>query len=714
MENRSHNYLIPLLGTLVFGIGGILVNSYSPPSSSFFYFLEKSLLPLFFMLVFFFFLIHRKENINRNYWYLGYLIWIYLFFSWNSLRPESKYDSKHYSHYEGEWAFVRLESEPIIKNNRIRMVVEVASLLQKSSINQVQGKLQINLPELKEFRDQSHEVGDYFLIPAKFQEVNPPYNPLELDYKNYLKNRRIEFQNYFPDNTFYKIYKNREWGIVKFGHKIRKSLVEKFEEFIPDNLAAIVASTLILGYRAELEQNVLEIFSATGTIHVLSVSGMHVVIVFWLFEKSLFFLRNSPLLIFSKYILLFLSIWFYALIAGLAPSIIRASCMICFVLISKILKRESFILNSICSSALFILIFDPLMLFDLGFQLSYLAVLGIIFCQSIWSNFKTPSFKPLKLLWEYSAMSCGAQLGSGPLAMFYFKQFPLYFLIANLLIVLPASFIMYLGFGLILSPFEFLAKYIGISLSFTILFMIKMLDIIASWPWASLSIRSYKIYEIVLIYLILGTFILWNYKKKQEFGFIIIGLILLLEYMNIMQVRERLKLRGMMFFNSGNQLAIGYADLKNLFIFHDLDSIDEPYLQNSKIKFHVLPFMKDWAQGRSLLFHNLDELKIQKEVINYQGQIIVPDLRIKTFNADQGLVNQNIHVLMIRNNKKEELAQFLLNNNVELVIVDGSNSFKTLNSVKDLCEGLEQPYYLLKGNNAYFWKLEERKLWKQE
>src|SRR5690606_21264126 len=193
----------------------------------------------------------------------------------------------------------------------------------------------------------------------------------------------------------------------------------------------------------------------------LSVSGMHVVIVFWLLAKLLWWMGGSKGLRAMKFIILLLAVWGYALLTGFSPPVLRASIMVGFVMAATIFGRQNRIYNSIAASAFFLLLYEPKFIADIGFQLSYLAVLGIIFLAPLWQSIFVSNHRLMKPIGSYVWMSMSAQAGAGPLATYYFHQFPIYFLVANLFIALPASGIMYLGFILLILPAGMLASWIG-------------------------------------------------------------------------------------------------------------------------------------------------------------------------------------------------------------------------------------------------------------
>src|SRR5690606_16219708 len=289
-------------------------------------------------------------------------------------------------------------------------------------------------------------------------------------------------------------------ALIAYALALREQMVAKFVEYIPDRDAYSVASALILGYRAEMSEQLVQAFSATGTIHVLSVSGMHVVLVFWLLAKLLWWMDRRKVLRIAKFMLLLLAVWGYALLTGFSPPVLRASIMVSFVMAATIFGQQNRIYNSIAASAFFLLLYNPKFIVDIGFQLSYLAVLGIVFLHPVMRTIFPTGNRLVKPITDYVGMSIGAQAGAGPLAAYYFHQFPLYFLPANLFIVLPTSVIMYVGFALLMLPAGGLARWAGARLEELIVATNAVLGYIEQWPMASIRGIWATQWESVLVY----------------------------------------------------------------------------------------------------------------------------------------------------------------------------------------------------------------------
>src|SRR5690606_38882227 len=237
--------------------------------------------------------------------------------------------------------------------------------------------------------------------------------------------------------------------------------------YLPDSDAAAFASTLILGYRAELSRELVEAYSDTGTMHVLSVSGMHVGIIFLVLSLLLRSMDRRQSLRLFRATLTILIIWFYAMITGFSAPASRAAFMLSFVVLGKALLKHQNTYNLIAISAFFLLLYNPFYLVDAGFQLSYLAVLGLVYFQPLLRMIFPRGNKITDPVWNYCALSMGAQLTTFPVSIYYFHQFPMYFLLSNLFIVFPVAIIMYAGIGFMFITSDSVLDYLGMALNGT-------------------------------------------------------------------------------------------------------------------------------------------------------------------------------------------------------------------------------------------------------
>ena len=267
------------------------------------------------------------------------------------------------------------------------------------------------------------------------------------DYAAYLEQQGFSAIGYVPEGKWVQrpICSLSVFDKIKFlALDCQHAIINQLKRIIPDENNAIVAAALFVGYKAELDPELKTAFALTGTSHILAVSGFHFAVLFAIlcfvfspFEWSVRFRATSRLII-------VLILWLFAFISGLAPSIVRACIMICFIGFGAILNRRSMTMNSLAGSALFMLIYNPLYLYDIGFQLSYAAVAGIVMINPYLVWLKEFEGSISRYFWELSCVSISAQVGTAPLSLYYFHQFPLIFILTNMFVIPLAGLLMLL------------------------------------------------------------------------------------------------------------------------------------------------------------------------------------------------------------------------------------------------------------------------------
>ena len=285
--------------------------------------------------------------------------------------------------------------------------------------------------------------GDLIICRANLGLIRGNGNPYEFDYAKYMARRGIFFTSYIN---------NHSWKLVGTGfipvwrrmaYACQRKILSLYREIGLKDRDYSVISALTVGYRNELDADTKQAYSAAGVMHILAVSGMHVGLVYLVFGFIFGFLDKIKYGKVFKAIILILLIWFYAILTGLSPSVIRASVMLTLVCIGQAAKQKISIYNSIAASAFLILAWLPFQLTEVGFQLSYMAVSGIVILYS--PIYRLIAFTNwfIDKIWVLISVSIAAQIGTFPLALFYFHQFPNYFIPANLIAIPFAAFIIY-------------------------------------------------------------------------------------------------------------------------------------------------------------------------------------------------------------------------------------------------------------------------------
>lgn len=282
--------------------------------------------------------------------------------------------------------------------------------------------------------------GQVIWVPANPELVAPPSFPDEFNYKRFLASKGIHFRQFLGKKL--QVLPLKPSNELNFAMEhLRHYFVGVIDQYVQRQESKQIALALLLGQKESLAKEVKQAYSATGTQHILAVSGLHVGIIYSILLLPLTFFKQKGQLLQKSYLILVLGlIWVYALMTGFSPSVVRAVVMFSLVTLGQMRKRKPSIWNILAFSALLLLVLDPAIQTDLGFQLSYLAVAGIVGLQPILLRLWAPSNRVLDYFWQMATVTLAAQLITSPLTLYYFHTFPTYFLVANLLIV-PLSYI---------------------------------------------------------------------------------------------------------------------------------------------------------------------------------------------------------------------------------------------------------------------------------
>lgn len=363
--------------------------------------------------------------------------------------------------------------------------------------------------------------GDVYLVGAQISEIENRGNPLEFDYADYMMKQGIGHQVYAPQGSFQKIGDD---GNVFFDWLCsrRRTVDQQISTSTMTAANQSIAKALLLGNSSGLDYELRSSFSSAGVMHVLAVSGLHLGIVFLLLSNLLKFLKPLPFGPFLYLTLVLAGIWFFALFTALSPSVFRAAVMFTFIAIGMQLQRETSVYQSLMVSAFVLILIDPLIIFQIGFQLSYLAVLSIVYLQPrIYRLLYVPN-KWLDKGWQLMAVSLAAQLGTFPLGLYYFHQFPNYFLLSNLVVV-PLVFVVVL-MAVIYALTAWL-PFIHEWILFTFDLLLTMLSRFVGWvdglPYSSFKQLYISLPEMLLIYGVIVAFLLAGARRR--FGWVLVS-----------------------------------------------------------------------------------------------------------------------------------------------------------------------------------------------
>lgn len=317
--------------------------------------------------------------------------------------------------------------------------------------NRAEGKLLVQISNDENLTVSTDSV---YAFAGDVQVPSSSKNPYQFDYRRFL-NRKFIYHQIAPDSNLLIAVEGAKGGILKKIEHIRETGRQLIEKHFPNQDVSAIIQALLLGQRQEVSDELNAQYVKAGAIHLLAVSGLHVGIV-----ALLLYLLTYPFLYWKKgkwlrFITVFLFLWGFAAIAGFSPSVTRAVFMFSIIGLALLWGRGMHGLSATFLSAFLLLLYNPSYAFEVGFQLSYLAVIGIFVIKPFFDRWWCPKNKLLNYVWTLLSVSLAAQLAVMPLSLYYFHQFPGLFALSGLVIIPVMGFILGGGFAVLASLYFF-------------------------------------------------------------------------------------------------------------------------------------------------------------------------------------------------------------------------------------------------------------------
>jgi len=361
-------------------------------------------------------------------------------------------------------------------------------------------------------------IGDSILFSSRITETPSHLNPYEFNYSKYLLNKGIKYRTYLKQQDLKITGTSNKYLIKRVAKNVQIRIENSFRKYALGGAELAVLSALFAGDRSMLDDETMQSYINSGAIHLLAVSGLHVGILYLFLSILLWRKQQNQKIILIRLAIIIIVIWFYAFITGLSPSVIRASVMFTLFSFGNAFKRQINSYNIICSSAFLILIFNPLALFQVGLQLSYSAVVGIIYFEPRISSLIVFKSTISDRIWQLLSVSIAAQITTIPFTLYYFHQFPSYFWLTNI-VVIPLVWLIMAGtiVFFILIPIEWLANLISIALSTLVMLMNYIINFISSIPGAVIDNIKFDLADAsIFVFACITCLIIYHYGKKRH------------------------------------------------------------------------------------------------------------------------------------------------------------------------------------------------------
>ena len=597
--------------------------------------------------------------------------------------------------YKYEGAVLATIQEPLVeKSKSYKALATIDAVYTNNKWVTVNGNVLLYFK--KDSLPPTLDYGAQIVFIKALQPITSPGNPGSFNYQRFNAFRDI-YHQCFLQTADYQLtgltIKNafRQWLFT-----LQFSVINALKKYITEEREQGVAEALLIGYRDDLDKNLVQAYSNTGVVHIIAISGLHLGMIYgtlvWFFK--LFKKRRWTWWV--KPVVILLVIWIFSLVAGAAPSILRSAVMFTFILAGESLGKKLTIYNTLAASAFTLLCFNPFALWDVGFQLSYAAVLSIVlFMQPVynWIYFRN---KFLRGVWKLNAVTLSAQVLTVPIVCYHFHQFPNLFLLTNFIVVPLSSIILYtelflLTFNTIFTP---LATFFGVITEKLLwlmnTFIIKMNDL----SFAVTDNIQVSIVQTLLLYgsIIAGSY--WLMRKSTRartiamgFGFFFFVALSADLYKNAIKSK-------LIVYNIPQHTAIDFVEGTHYIFAGDTVLLHDGFLQN----FHLKP---------SRVLHrmqpaHIEDLAAAGPFYFYKNKTILLLDRPLRFAGNEKV---KVDCIVLSKSPNVKFAQLAGVFDCPLYVFDGSNSLWKIRQWKKVCDSLHLRHYSTQEYGAFIMNL---------
>jgi competence protein ComEC len=383
----------------------------------------------------------------------------------NDIRNDERWFGAQLEHAD---AFVvKVLKEPVERQATWRMKVAVERAYGKTEVTNTSGTASVYL--YKNGYDNSIHEGDMLILPNKWTAIKNAGNPFEFNYQKFSGRNKLFYQQ-FLSNAEVKVIKHTTTG-TDIINSVHRWGMNALAQYVKDSATLGLMQAMLLGDEVNFDPELRQMYTDTGIIHVVAISGSHIIVFYWFISLFFFWIRNKRYE-YIKYLFAVPLVGLYVVIAGAPISAVRAAVMFSFLAFGMLLQKNRQPLNQLFVTAFFMLLYEPMWLFAVGFQLSFAAVLSLIIFYQPVNKLLTPANPYLRKLWGAVAASIAAEILISPIVIFYYHLLPATFLIANVFAYLFMSAVLMSGLVLVLlSKITIVAKVLaGIIVTLTSFF----------------------------------------------------------------------------------------------------------------------------------------------------------------------------------------------------------------------------------------------------
>lgn len=619
---------------------------------------------------------------------------------------------------------------PLEKAKVITVVAEVESVKSQNESTATTGNILINV--MRDSTSNDLKYGDVIVFNSAIQEFDEPKNPEEFSFKLYQSFHNIYHRTFLKGGDWKLVAEHQGNFLMAKVYHVREYFLSLIIKYVKNKNDFAVASAIMLGYNDYMNSDVTRAYASSGALHVLSVSGLHVGIMFIMLNFLLSWMdsRGRKFQVVKSVIIITL-IWFYACLTGLSPSVLRSAMMFSMIQFGKVMIRNVNTYNIIFGSILLLILFNPFIITEVGFRLSYLAVFGIIYLhpkvyslivigigkQPEYKKQKSYFLKPFTFLrhdlywffltlvdlgWQIVAVSIAAQIATFPLSLYYFHQFPNLFLISNLVVIPVSNLILFLGTGLFaVGKIPYINDIVGWCFNGLLLVLNKFIFWIDSLWFALVQGISITMVEMIAWYVLI--FLLCWLTEERRTKLVLTSLLIIFGLTSSYSYRqiENSNQKQIVVYSVSKQKAIAFIDGRKVLTDFDEKLSNDP----SAMLFHV---KHHWWNCRIN-----KEVKITSQhlafgnLILFEGKkILVVDSALEKINFEMKKKLQ-VDLVILSHNPKVYLENLKKLIDIDEIVFDSSNKKWRIDYWKKDCAKMKIKYWDVSERGAYLYDVSD-------
>jgi len=652
--------------------------------------------PAFLLTLFFFLPLAQRY---RWQWVTGLLLSILLAVAgaWLTWRKDITHRSDWFGHhYQAGDVLVFSLTEPLTeKANSFKATATVHTLLRGKKTIPVTGQIIVYFR--KDSLPAGLQYGSVLLTKTLLQPIKNAGNPGGFDYKRYCRFQGITAQLYLQHHQVVVTGYNNGNRAKRLLYSLREKVIRLLQQYIPGPRESALAEALLIGYKDDLDKGLLQSYSNTGVVHIIAVSGMHLALIYWVLNLLLAPLKKRKQTRWLLPLLVTGLLWLFTLLAGGAPSILRAAVMFSCIMLGQLIGRRGSIYNTLALSAFVLLCYNPFWLWDVGFQLSYAAVLSIVLFYKPVYGLLYIRYKLLDYCWQLMAVTIAAQLLTTPVSIFHFHQFPVYFLITNLLAV-PLSSVILVGELLLLALaiVPAAATAAGWLLGQLIRLMNAIIMQVEQWPFALWDGLLLSIAQVILLYVLVTTVSLALITKAKKMWWASLWIITVFLVLRAHSFYTATRQQKLIVYNVPRSTAIDCVSGRHYVFIGDSSLLANDFARN----FHLKPSR---VLHRVSPVQQLPGLFIKDNYILFGGKsIVLLDTATRFAPANPRLVAD---LLIIAGKMYPSLTRLQQSFDIRQVVTDGKTPFYRIAQWKKECAALKIPFHDVNEQGAFVMNL---------